>query len=98
MGINMVDQTIDASDASHDMLTQAANFLVFGSLHIDSKTDVMPITPVLPFNDAPRIVIDGAPDLFEALKWQNRLSPTLHGRTQEYDALKNWLLDEPKGI
>ena len=79
----MVDQTIEASDASRDMLTQAANFLVFGSLHIDSKTDVMPITPVLPFNDAPRIVIDGAPDLFEALKWQNRLSQTLHGRTQE---------------
>ena len=74
------------------------NLIVFGSLSVSLDRRPESIVPKLPRRELADVIVDGAPDLFAALRWDQGLTPTLRGRDRERQAILDWADDESKTV
>ncbi len=74
------------------------NLIVFGSLNVSLDRRPESIAPKLPRRELADVIVDGAPDLFATLRWDQGLTPTLRGRDRELQAILDWADDGYKNV
>ena len=68
---------------------QTGNIFALGSVVLEG---VAPVTPVFAQFDRSAIIVDGAPDLFNALSWNYGLTPC-RGRDDSLATIMDWVHD-----
>ena len=88
--------TLDPDPTVRDFSLE--NLIVFGSLSVSLDRRPESIAPKLPRRELADVIVDGAPDLFAALRWDQGLTPTLRGRDRELQAILDWADDGRKNV